>query len=87
MGQFDVDYKLFVACRDGKIYVIRNGEVTEQVFSIESKPVGLIIFEKQVIVAGMNSKITEEMIIYRYYAFIFYEGEEEFYGGNACSNY
>lgn len=48
---------MFVACRDGKIYVIRNGELTDQIFSIESKPVGLIIFEKQVIVAGMNSTI------------------------------
>jgi Bardet-Biedl syndrome 1 protein len=57
-GQFDVDYKLYIACRDGKVYVIKNNEVmTDQVFSIESKPVGLLLFEKQVVIAGMNSSL------------------------------
>ena len=24
-GQFDVDYKILVACRDGKVYIIKSG--------------------------------------------------------------
>lgn len=28
-GLFDVEYNIYVACRDGKIFVIRNGEVTD----------------------------------------------------------
>ncbi len=53
-----MDYKLYIACRDGKVYVIKNNEVmTDQVFSIESKPVGLLLFEKQVVIAGMNSSL------------------------------
>jgi Bardet-Biedl syndrome 1 protein len=56
-GQLDVDYKIYVACRDGKIYVIRNGDVTDQIFSIESKPIGLVLFDKTIVVAGMNSSI------------------------------
>lgn len=57
-GQFDVDYRLYAACRDGKVYVIRNSEImTDQVFSIESKPVGLLLFDKQVVIAGMNNSM------------------------------
>jgi hypothetical protein len=37
--------------------VIRNGEVTEQFFSIESKPIGLLLFEKQVVIAAMNNTL------------------------------
>lgn len=56
-GQFDVDYRIYAACRDGKIYVIRQGEITDQIFSIECKPVGLLLFEKQIVVAGMNNTL------------------------------
>lgn len=56
-GQYDVDHKIYVACRDGKVYVIRNGELSEQIFSIDSKPIGLILFDKQLVIAGMNSTI------------------------------
>lgn len=56
-GQYDVDYRIYVACRDGKVYVIKQGEVTEQVFSIDSKPVGLLLFEKQIVVAAMNNNL------------------------------
>ena len=45
-GLFDVEYKIFVACRDGQVVVIRNGEVTDQVFRIEGRPLGMLLFEK-----------------------------------------
>jgi Bardet-Biedl syndrome 1 protein len=55
-GQFDVEYRIYVACRDGKVYLIKNGEIANEiVYSIESKPVGMLIFEKQVVIAGMNN--------------------------------
>jgi Bardet-Biedl syndrome 1 protein len=54
----DVDYRIYVACRDGRVYLIRNGEVVpEFVYTIESKPVGMLIFDKQVIIAGMNNSL------------------------------
>lgn len=57
-GQFDVDHRIYVACRDGRVYIIRNGEVVpDLIYSIESKPVGMLIFEKQVIIAGMNNTL------------------------------
>jgi Bardet-Biedl syndrome 1 protein len=53
-----VDHRIYVACRDGKVYVIKNGEIMpDPVFSIESKPVGLLLFEKQLVIAGMNSSL------------------------------
>ena len=57
-GQFDVDYRIYVACRDGKVYLIRNGEIVPEItYSIESKPVGMLIFEKQVVIASMNNTL------------------------------
>jgi Bardet-Biedl syndrome 1 protein len=46
-----------VACRDGKIYIIKNGEIQDQMFSIESKPMGFILYEKQLVIGGMNSTL------------------------------
>jgi Bardet-Biedl syndrome 1 protein len=57
-GQYDVEGKVFVACRDGKIYVVKNGALTNQVFDIESKPVGIVYLEKSLVVAGMNNVVS-----------------------------
>jgi len=57
-GLFDIDGKIFIACRDGKIYVIKNGALSNQVFDIESKPVGMVYIEKTIVVAGMNNVIS-----------------------------
>jgi len=56
-GQFDVDYRIFVACRDGRIYQIKAGKVLEHEITIESKPVGLVKFDKSLIVAGMDKTV------------------------------
>lgn len=57
-GQYDVDGKVFIACRDGKVYIVKGGAVTNQVYDIESKPVGMVYIEKSIVVAGMNSVIS-----------------------------
>lgn len=57
-GQYDVEYKLYCGCRDGKIYIIRAGEVaTDIVYSIESKPLGMVRLEKTLLFAGMNNNL------------------------------
>ena len=56
-GQFDVEYRIFVACRDGRVYQIRAGKVQEQEIAIESKPVGLVRLDKQIVIAGMDNVI------------------------------
>lgn len=53
-GQFDVDYRIFIACRDGRVYIYRQGRVSEHEIAIESKPVGLVKFEKSILIAGMD---------------------------------
>lgn len=57
-GQYDLDGKIFAACRDGKIYTVKGGVVTSQVFDIESKPVGMAYIDKSIVVAGMNNVIS-----------------------------
>ena len=57
-GQMDVDHRIYVACRDGKVYVVRNAEVaSETVFAIESRPMAMVLFEKQLVIAGMNNTL------------------------------
>lgn len=53
-GQFDIESKLYVACRDGKVYVIRNCQIQDVTYSIESKPVGMVRLDKTIVLAGMN---------------------------------
>ena len=54
-GQFDIDYKAYVACRDGKVYVVKNSEVGQLSYDIETKPVGLVRIDKTIVVGGMNN--------------------------------
>ena len=54
-GQLAVDYRIFVACRDGRVYQIRDGKIQDQIISIDSKPVGLMRLEKQIVIAGMDN--------------------------------
>lgn len=58
VGQYDVDGKVFIACRDGKVYVVKSGALQNQTYDIEAKPVGIAYLEKSLIVAGMNNVIT-----------------------------
>jgi hypothetical protein len=49
---------MYVGCRDGKVYIIRQGAVlTELYYSIDSKPIGMARLEKTIVIAGMNSTL------------------------------
>ncbi len=41
-GELDVGYRITVAGRDGKLYHIRNGELTQTIIQLEAQPVGLV---------------------------------------------
>ena len=56
-GVFDIDYKLHVACRNGRVYTIKQGKVQETQIAIESKPVGIVRFDKSIVVAGMDRSL------------------------------
>jgi Bardet-Biedl syndrome 1 protein len=54
-GCFEIDYKIFVACRNGTTYQIKNGAISNSFnVSIESKPTGLIKLDKTLVISGMN---------------------------------
>lgn len=57
-GCFEVDYKIFVACRNGCTYQIKNGNVSNSFkVHIESKPTGLVKLDKTLVIAGMNQNL------------------------------
>lgn len=57
IGTFDVDHKIFVSCRDGKVYLIKQGHLQDHSYDIESKPVAMVYHQKSIVIAGMNSMI------------------------------
>ena len=57
-GCYDVDYKLFIACRNGFTYQIKNGKIsTSFQVHIESKPTGLVKLDKTIVISGMNQNL------------------------------
>jgi Bardet-Biedl syndrome 1 protein len=56
-GLFDVEYRIVVACRDGRIYVLKNGEMNREPIEIAVQPVGLVVTDRHVIVGGMNHTV------------------------------
>ncbi|GFR47660.1 hypothetical protein Agub_g9403 [Astrephomene gubernaculifera] len=56
-GELDVEYRITVAGRDGKLYHIRNGELTQTIIQLEAQPVGLVPLLKHVAVGCMNDVI------------------------------
>ncbi|EFJ41176.1 Bardet-Biedl syndrome protein 1 [Volvox carteri f. nagariensis] len=56
-GELDVGYRITVAGRDGKLYHIRNGELTQTIIQLEAQPVGLVRLSKHVAVGCMNDVI------------------------------
>jgi len=56
-GLLDVDYRIVVACRNGHLYTIKNGELSGLVIELESQPCGLVRTSKNIVVACMNNVV------------------------------
>ena len=56
-GLIDVDYRVVVMCRNGNIYVVKNGELTGVVLEIEAQPVAMVRMENQIVVATTTSHV------------------------------
>ena len=57
-GSYDVDYKIFIACRNGFTYQIKNGKISSSFqVHIESKPTGLVKLDKTIVISGMNQNL------------------------------
>merc|ERR1719409_2471922 len=57
LGLYDVEYRITVACRNGNIYTIKNGQVLSTVIELESQPVGLVRYDKNIYVGCMDNVI------------------------------
>jgi Bardet-Biedl syndrome 1 protein len=57
LGLYDVEYRITVACRNGNIYTIKNGQVLSTVIELETQPVGLVRFDKNIYVGCMDNVI------------------------------
>eukprot|EP00798_Chlamydomonas_sp_ICE-L_P006017 gene6017-5322_t len=56
-GELEVGYTITVAARDGKVYTIRNGEVSQTIIQLEAAAVGLIRLGKNFMVGCMNDVV------------------------------
>jgi len=56
-GNFDSDYRITAACRNGNVYTIKNGEISGVVIELESHPVSIVRIDKTLVIGLMNSTI------------------------------
>jgi len=56
-GVFEIEYRIVVACRDGKIYTIKNGQLLSMVIELETPPVGLVKIDKTIYVGCMDNVV------------------------------
>lgn len=57
LGLYDVEYRITVACRNGNIYTIKNGLVMSVTIELETQPVGLVRFDKNIYVGCMDNVV------------------------------
>lgn len=55
LGCHDIDYRIHIAGRSGKIYTIKNGELTTIILDVPGKICGLVRTEKSIIACTMDS--------------------------------
>jgi len=56
-GSFDVEYRVFVGCREGTICIIKNGELLSQTIGLDTPPCGLIRLKSVVVAATMTNAL------------------------------
>ena len=56
-GLYDVDYRIVAACRDGRVYTMRGGEVMATVLELEAPPTGLVVANQLIHVAQMDNAV------------------------------
>jgi len=63
-GLFDVDWRIVVACRDGKVYTVKSGDVRSKtavvlgkVIEVETQPVALARIDKLIYLATMSNVV------------------------------
>lgn len=53
-GLFDVEYRLYIACRNGNVYCITSGELSGIILELESIPCALTLVDKNIAVATIQ---------------------------------
>jgi Bardet-Biedl syndrome 1 protein len=56
-GLYDVDVRIVVACRDGNVYTIKNGEVMGSVIQLETQLCGIVRVQKNILVGCVDNTI------------------------------
>lgn len=56
-GSYAVDYRIVVACRDGKIYSVKKGRVMGHVIELEAQACGLALVDRFIVVACTDSTV------------------------------
>jgi Bardet-Biedl syndrome 1 protein len=55
-GTYDIDYKVFAACRNGYLYIVSGDKVETQI-KIDSKPISIARLDKSLVVAAIDNTV------------------------------
>eukprot|EP00026_Physarum_polycephalum_P004109 Phypoly_transcript_04126.p1 GENE.Phypoly_transcript_04126~~Phypoly_transcript_04126.p1 ORF type:complete len:331 (+),score=40.13 Phypoly_transcript_04126:151-1143(+) len=56
-GIYDVEYRLTIACRNGILYNVKNGDLSSSTIELEVQPVGLVRIDKHIVVGCMDNSV------------------------------
>ena len=56
-GLYDVDYRIVIACRNGSISTIKNGEPLSVAIELESQICGMVRVDKSIVVGTMSNTV------------------------------
>ncbi len=57
LGLMDNDYRILVASRSGRIFIIKNGEVSQRFMRVDAPPIGIVCISSRDICIGQTGKV------------------------------
>ena len=57
LGLMDNDYRILVASRSGRIFIIKNGELSTRFMRVDAPPVGIVCISSRDICIGQSGKV------------------------------
>lgn len=63
LGLMDNDYRILVASRSGRIFIIKNGDVSSRFMRIDAPPVGIVCISSRDICIGQAGKVVHSFHI------------------------
>ena len=63
LGLMDNDYRILVATRSGRVFIVKNGELSSRFMRIDAPPIGIVCINSRDICIGQSGKVVHSFHI------------------------